>query len=80
MYLGQPRVVQMRQAADPGEAGARVGAIEVTLDDLPDDRPEIAVFPLEPGLISSDDTAGQDSLRCLAPRKSSLKGILPILK
>jgi hypothetical protein len=29
--------------ADPGKARARVAAVEIALDDLPDDRPEIPV-------------------------------------
>jgi hypothetical protein len=28
------------RAADLGEAGARIAAVEIALDDLPDDRPE----------------------------------------
>lgn len=31
------------RAVDPGGTGARIAAIEVTLDDLPNDRPEIGV-------------------------------------
>jgi hypothetical protein len=34
-------------AADPGEAGARIAEIEVTLDDLLDDRPEMTILLLE---------------------------------
>jgi hypothetical protein len=34
------------RAADPGEAGARVAAVEVALDDILDDRPEMPVLLL----------------------------------
>ena len=39
------------RAADPGEARARVAAVEVALDDLLDDRPEIPVLLLETALV-----------------------------
>jgi hypothetical protein len=32
------------RAADPGEARARIAAVEIALDDLPDDRPEMAAL------------------------------------
>jgi hypothetical protein len=37
--------------ANQGEAAARVAAIEVALDHLLDDRPEIPVLLLEPALV-----------------------------
>jgi hypothetical protein len=39
------------RAADPGEAGTRVAAVEIALDDLLDDRPELAVLLLETALV-----------------------------
>ncbi len=39
------------RAADPGEARAGVAAVEVALDDLLDDRPEIPVLLLEAPLV-----------------------------
>jgi len=42
-------------APDPGKAAARIAAIEIALDDLLDDRPEKAVFPLEPALVFRDE-------------------------
>ena len=42
-------------AADPGEAAAGVAAVQVALDDILDDRPEISVVPLEPALIFRDE-------------------------
>jgi len=39
------------RTADAGKSAARVAAIQVLLHDLFDDRPEIAVLPLEPSLI-----------------------------
>jgi hypothetical protein len=43
------------RAADPGEARAGIAAVEVTLDDFPDDRPEIPVFPLEAPLVFDEE-------------------------
>jgi len=36
---------------DAGESAARVAAVQIPLDDLLDDRPEIPLLPLEPALI-----------------------------
>jgi hypothetical protein len=39
------------RTVDPGKARAGVSAVEIAVDDLPDDRPEISVFPLEAPLV-----------------------------
>jgi len=43
------------RAADPGEARARVAAVEIALDHLLDDRSEKTVLPLETTLILSQE-------------------------
>jgi len=43
------------RAADPGEAGARVAAVEVALDDLLDHRPEMTVLLLEAALVGCQE-------------------------
>jgi hypothetical protein len=60
------------RAADPGEAGARIAAIEVPLGDFPDDRPEMTGLLLETALVDCQESievltiwerqAGQPSL------------------
>jgi hypothetical protein len=42
-------------APDPGKAAAGIAAIQILLDNVFNDRPEITVFPLEPGLIFRDE-------------------------
>jgi hypothetical protein len=44
------------RAADPGEAGARIAAVEIALDDLPDDRPEMTVLLLEAALLGCQES------------------------
>jgi hypothetical protein len=44
------------RAADPGEAGARIAAVEIALDDLPDDRPEMTVLLLEAALVGCQES------------------------
>ena len=39
------------RATDPGEAGTGVSAVEITLDDLLDDGPEMTVLLLEAALV-----------------------------
>jgi len=39
------------RAADPGEAGARIAAVEIALDDILDDRPEMAVLLLKTAFV-----------------------------
>lgn len=43
------------RTADPGEAGARIAAVEIALDDLLDDRPEMTVLLLEAVLIGCQE-------------------------
>jgi hypothetical protein len=43
------------QAADPGEAGARIAAVEVALDDFLDDRPIMTVLLLEAALVGRQE-------------------------
>jgi len=43
------------RAADPGEAGARIAAIEVTLDDFPDDWPEMTVLLLKTAFVDRQE-------------------------
>jgi len=43
------------RAPDPGKAAAGVAAVEIALDDILDDRPEEAVFPLKTPLIFRDE-------------------------
>jgi hypothetical protein len=40
---------------DPGKAALRIAAVEIALDDILDDRPEISIVPLEPALIFRDE-------------------------
>jgi hypothetical protein len=40
---------------DAGEPAARVAAVEVALDNLLDDRPEVPVFPLEAALVFDEE-------------------------
>ncbi len=42
------------RAADPGESAAGIAAVQIALDNVLDDRPEIPVFPLEAALIFRD--------------------------
>jgi hypothetical protein len=44
------------RAADPGEAGAGVTAIEVTLDDRLADRPEMTILLLKAALVYSQES------------------------
>ena len=53
-YFAGERQIMFRmavRAADPGKARARVPAVEIALDDFPDDRPEIPILLLEPALV-----------------------------
>jgi hypothetical protein len=43
------------RTADPGEAGARIAAVEIALDDILDDRPEMAVLLLEAAFVDSQE-------------------------
>jgi hypothetical protein len=43
------------RAADPGETGARIAAVDVALDDLPDHRPEMAVLLLKAALVDRQE-------------------------
>jgi len=43
------------RAPDPGKSAAGVAAVEIALDDVLDDRPEEAVFPLKTPLIFRDE-------------------------
>jgi hypothetical protein len=43
------------RAADPGEAGARMPAVEIALDDLLDDRPEMTELLLNKALVDCQD-------------------------
>ena len=59
--MGNP-AVDVEADVPPGENALRPLRAEQPFADkkpehLPDDRPEIAVFPLEPGLVSSDERA-----------------------
>jgi hypothetical protein len=44
------------RTADPGEAGARIGAVEVALNDFPDDRPEMTVLLLKAALVDCKES------------------------
>jgi hypothetical protein len=51
-------VVLLRPAArtpDPGKAALRIAAVEIALDDIFDDQPEISIVPLQPTLIFRDE-------------------------
>jgi hypothetical protein len=39
------------RTADSGKARARIAAVEVALDDFPDDRPEMTVLLLKAALV-----------------------------
>ena len=43
------------RTADPSEAGARVAAVEIAFDDLPDHRPEMTVLLLEAVLVDRQE-------------------------
>jgi hypothetical protein len=43
------------RAPDPSKSAAGVAAVEIALDDILDDRPEEAVFPLKTPLIFRDE-------------------------
>jgi len=43
------------RTADPGEPAARIAAVKILLHDVRDDRPVIAVSPLESALIFRDE-------------------------
>jgi hypothetical protein len=43
------------RTADPGEAGARIATVEIALDDLLDDRPEMTVLLLKAGLVGCQE-------------------------
>jgi len=43
------------RTADPSEAGARIAAVEIALDDLLDDRPEMTVLLLKTALVDSQE-------------------------
>jgi len=44
------------RTAEPGKARTRVGAVEIALDDLPNDRPEIPELLLETALVFGEET------------------------
>ena len=43
------------RAADPGKAAAGVAAVEIALDHILNDRPEISIFPLKSTLVFRDE-------------------------
>jgi len=43
------------RAADPGETGARIAAVEIALDDLLDHRPEMTVLLLKAALVGCQE-------------------------
>ena len=44
------------RAADPGEAGVRIAAVEIALDDLLDDRPEMTICLLKVALVGRQES------------------------
>jgi len=43
------------RAADPGEVGARIATVEIALDDLLDDRPEMTILLLKAALVDCQE-------------------------